>query len=274
MSTAQNFLSVQRQADNQVRIGGSIVTAGGKKGILTPDADGYYTLAVGAYGTHNSAGMFYDSASGVSMFAPDSPLMRRMAKQVLFMEFKHPEPFTDLMIDGRIVRKPMGEQEYMARIRRIDDNRVCAHIRNLYIIDSKDETGRPCKLVVAEAKPYGPFANVFEASLQNPHINTYCSVRSLTQDDMMRGIKYTREISTWDFVGEGGIFVAGKHNSPALESYDMQITPSTLWAMQDAAEKAKSSGNESDASSLDCSHLIKALGWERHKTTRRPGFMR
>lgn len=277
MSTARDLYGVQRQTGNQVRIGGSMLQAGGKKGILTPDADGYYTLCVGAYGTHNSAGMFYDAASGQAMFVPDTPLMRRLKKQVLFMEFKHPEPYRK---DG----SQMDEREYLARIRKIDDDRVCAHIRALTLIPGKDEQGRSCIFVIAEAKPYGPYAKVFEDSLTNPHINTYCSVRSITQDDVMRGIKYTREISTWDFVGEGGIFVAGKHNSPALESFadgngevkqfEMDINPTTLWSIQDEQRKRKALGLES-ASHLDVDDLVKSLGWERtEQRTRRPGFMR
>ncbi|QBJ02765.1 head maturation protease [Pseudomonas phage Psa21] len=276
MSAAQDYFGVQKQAGNQVRISGSLLTAGGKKGILTPDADGYYTLCVGAYGTHNSAGMFYDAASGVSMFAPDSPLMRRLLKNVLYMEFKHPEPFTDLLIDGRKFRKPMDDREYLQRIRKIDDDRVCAHIRALTIVDGKDEQGRPCKLVIAEVKPYGPYAKIFQDSITNPHINTYCSVRSITQDDVMRGIKYTREISTWDFVGEGGIYVAGKHNSPALENFEsneMTINPTTLWGMQDEAERRKRLGLES-AATLDVTDLIRNLGWERRPAVRRPAYMR
>lgn len=273
MSAAQDLYGVQRQTGNQVRIGGSMLQAGGRKGVLTPDADGYYTLCVGAYGTHNSAGMFYDAASGCAMFAPDSPLMRRLKKQVLFMEFKHPEPYNR---DG----SQMDERAYLNRIRKIDDDRVCAHIRALTIVDGRDENGRACKMVIAECKPYGPFAKVFEDSLTNPHINTYCSVRSITQDDVLRGIKYTREISTWDFVGEGGIFMAGKHNSPALEShsepvkdFDMTINPTTLWAMQDEQKRRKALGLES-AAHLDVDDLVSSLGWERRPATRRPAFMR
>ena len=275
MSLARDSWGVQKQAGNQVRIGSSLLTAGGKKGILTPDAHNYYTLCIGAYGTLNSAGMFYDAASGCSMFAPDSPLMRRLLKGTLYMEFKHPEPFEDYEIDGRVVRKPMDDRQYLNRIRKIDDNRVCAHIRALTIVDGKDEQGRPCKFVIAEVCPYGPFAKHFQDSLNNPHINTYCSVRSITQDDVMRGIKYTREISTWDFVGEGGIYVAGKHNSPALESFaetEMTINPTTLWAMQDEQERLKSRGMES-ASHLDVSELIANLGWERKAAPRRPRYM-
>jgi len=276
MSAALDLYGVNKQAGNQVRIGGSMLQAGGKKGILTPDADGYYTLCVGAYGTHNSAGMFYDAATGQAMFAPDSPLMRRLKKQVLYMEFKHPEPYRK---DGSM----MADNEYLQRIRKIDDDRVCAHIRALTLVPGRDEQGRACIFVIAEAIPYGPFGNHFRDSLNNPHINTYCSVRSITQDDVMRGIKYTREISTWDFVGEGGIFVAGKHNSPALEAFaeangeihnfEMSINPTTLWAMQDEQRKRKALGLES-AAHLDVDDLVKSLGWERTKVrSRRPGFM-
>jgi hypothetical protein len=246
----------------------------GKKGILTPDADGYYILVVGSYGTKNSAGMFYDGPSGCSMFNPGTPLMRRLAKGVLYMEFKHPEPFWK---DGR----RMNDTEYLGRIRQIDDDRVCAHIRALTVVDGVNEDGQPCKLVIAEAKPYGPYGKHFQDSLDNPSQNTYCSVRSITQDDMMRGIKYTREISTWDFVGEGGIFTANKYNSPALESFgaveteqsfEMEITPATLWKAQKEARKLTRLGLESSAH--DVSDLITTLGWERKVQAARPAYMK
>lgn len=270
MSPLQQSLGIRQTTGNQVRIGCTMLAGTEKKGILTPDADGYYTLVMGAYGTINSAGMFYDTASGISMFAPDTPLMRRLLKGVLYMEFKHPEPVHK---DG----KPMDERQYLQRIRIIDDDRVCAHIRALTIIDGTGEDGRPCKYVIGEVKPFGPNGKYFEASLQNPHQNTYCSVRSITQDDVMRGIKYTREISTWDFVGEGGIYIANKFNSPALECFketDMLITPATLWGMQDDCEQRKRLGLES-ASHLDVSGLIADLGWERTRVAaRRPSYMR
>lgn len=270
-----NILGVQQSAHNQVKIGCTMLPAD-KRGILTPSSDGYYTLVLGAYGTNNSAGMFYDMASGVSMFAPDSPLMRRLQKGVLFMEFKHPEPFEDLLMNGQVVRKPMNDREYLQRIRRIDDNRVCGHIKSLCILDGKDEQGRNVKYIVAEVKPYGPFKQVFQDSLDNPNINTYCSVRSITQDDMMRGVKYTREISTWDFVGEGGILGANKYNSPALESFadtEIIITPTTLWSIEDENKRRANIGMESDPN-LDVSELIKGLGWERKKTLRPPVYAR
>lgn len=262
-----------------VSVGCDMLAGTNKRGILPANAEGYYTLVVGSYGTHNSAGMFYDEASGRAMFDPSSSLMRRLKKGVLFMEFKHPEPFTDLLIDGRAVRKPMSDSEYLMRIRSIDDNRVCAHIRNLTLVPGKNEQGKPVTMVVAEAKPYGPFGHIFKESLDNPSINTYCSVRSITQDDPYKGIKYTREISTWDFVGEGGIFTANKYTSPALEGFSEDecrpqrtITPATLWKLQDEAQRRTRLGLESAAH--DVSDLIQILGWERARAYRRPNYLR
>lgn len=267
-------------SNTSVTVGCDLLAGTNKRGILPADAEGYYTLVVGSYGTHNSAGMFYDEASGVAMFEPSSSLMRRLKKGVLFMEFKHPEPFTDLMLDNRVVRKPMSDTEYLGRIRMIDDNRVCAHIRNLTIVPGVNEQGKQVKMVVAEAKPYGPFGDVFKASLDNPNINTYCSVRSITQDDPYRGVKYTREISTWDFVGEGGIFTANKYNSPALEGFtesqikpERIITPDTLWRLQDETKRLNRLGLESNPN-LDVDDLIQTLGWDRAKGIRTPAYMR
>jgi len=258
-----------------VTVGCTMLAGTNKQGILKPSEDGYYTLVVGSYGTKNSGGMFYDEASGVAMFDPNSPLMRRLKKGVLFAEFKHPEPFQDLLVQGKVVRQPMNDGQYLMRIRQIDDNRVCAHIRSLSIISGINEHGQQVKLVVAEVKPYGPFKQVLQDSLDNPSINTYFSVRSITQDDMVRGIKYTREISTWDFVGEGGIFTANKYNSPALESFaesERVITPDTLWAIEDEARKRAGIGRES--AGADVAELAKTLGWERKAPARKPNWLR
>lgn len=281
--TIPNPMGQVPTSQSAVTVGCAMLAGTNKRGILPADKDGYYTLVVGSYGTENSAGMFYDEASGVAMFEPSSSLMRRLKKGVLFMEFKHPEPYQDLLIQGQVVRKPMSEAEYLMRIRSIDDNRVCAHIRNLTIMPGVNEQGKQVKMVVAEVKPYGPFAQVFKESLDNPSINTYCSVRSITQDDQYRGIKYTREIATWDFVGEGGIFTANKYTSPALEGFseaerlihvpERTLTPDVLWQIQDEAKARSRIGLES-ADHQDVSGLIDVLGWERSKGIRRPAYLR
>ncbi|MFO5736475.1 S80 family phage morphogenetic serine protease, partial [Klebsiella pneumoniae] len=61
------------------------------------------------------------------MFNPDSPLMRRVKKGVLFMEYKHPEPYRK---NG--TRK--NEHEYQMRIRQTHDERVCEKIKKNMLV--------------------------------------------------------------------------------------------------------------------------------------------
>jgi hypothetical protein len=257
---------------NRTSISCSMLKGTGKQGILTPDKDGYYTQIVGAYGTDNSMGMHYDLASGLSMFKENSVLVRRMLKGVVYAEYKHPEPF---MPDG----KPMNDQQYLARIRKIDDDRRCAHIRRVYLLENqRDEKGRPCVYVMAEIRPCGPYGHVVKDSFENPHENTYFSVRSVTMDDITRGIKYTREIVTWDYVGEGGILGANKYNSPSLEDFTdraIEITPTMLWSLADEQKRMRSLGLEHGG--LDANDLINALGWSKHPARdvqKAPAFLR
>lgn len=260
---------VTARSTSQVTIGCDLLKGSGKKGILKPDFAGYYDLVLGAYGVNNSQGMFYDMASGVSMFREDSPLMRRCKKGVLYMEFKHPEPF---LANGN----PMSESQYFARLRKIDDDRQCGHIRELTLLDGTDENNRPCKFVIGKVKPHGPFGKYLQESLDNPHVNTYCSVRSITNDNILTGVKYTSEIITWDMVGEGGILGANKYNSPALEAFSavaVVITPKDIWAVDDQYEEQKRLGLES-ATSLDVKDLMQSLGWERVKRPKPPAYLR
>ncbi len=249
-----------------VRIGSTMLAGTGKTGILKPDSQGYYPCPVGAYNAYNSAGFLYDEKSGLALFEPGSVLMRQVEKGCLYGEYKHP------------VREPgMSDQAYMARIRTVDMDRASHHIREYEIIPSKDEHGRAIKLVIAWTKPWGPYGQYVEDSFKNPAMTTYFSVRSITIDDMMNRIKYSREVVTHDFVGEGGIFVANKHMAPSLEDFDnsFEVTPEVLYAIADEQQRTRNLGLEDNT--MDVLGLIKELGWERKHTpvkTVRPTFMR
>lgn len=263
------------QVNSEVRIGSTVLAGTGKRGKLTPDADGYYTIPLGMYGTNNSAGLYYDGPSGAAMFKEGTPLMRRLRKGVLFMEFKHPEPWEMVEVKGEVAKRYLSDTEYLMRIRRIDDDRVCGHIKEL-ILDhnARDENGKPAIMVLGKVKPYGPFGQHLQDSLDNPDINTYASVRSITNDDMMRGIKYTQEISTWDMVGEGGILKAGKYHAPSLEAFEsVIITPETLRRVEIIAAKQRASGLEC-GEHLDVSELRARLGWAKAAPIRRPAYLR
>lgn len=230
----------------------------GKEGILTPDADGYYTVVLGAYGAYNNVGMYYDLPSAQNFFKQGSPLLRWVEKGILRGEYKHPMPTNG-----------MSDEEYIQRIRQIDADRVSHHIRKVYLKPGKDEQGRAIMEVVGEVRPSGPYGNVLKDALDNKHENVYFSVRSLTVDDVMRGIKYTRELITWDYVNEGGIAGAHKYNSPALEHFTLEtiqevnITPNQLWSLANEQAKRKQLGLESDQ--LDYHTLIKEMQWELEK---------
>jgi hypothetical protein len=253
------------QQGKKVTIGCTMLAGTNKQGVLRPDEHGYYRTPMGAYGGQNSAGFVYDAQSGRSMFSPGSVLMRKIEKGVLYGEYKHPKR-----------EHYMSDQQYVARIRDIDDDRRAFHVRKVELVPSRDEHGRPITLVIGEVKPCGPFGHVVKASLENPHENTFFSVRSITMDDMMRGVKYTKEIVTWDYVGEGGIYVANKYNSPSLESFtdtEIEITPTMLWSLADEQRKANNMGLENSAASYD--DLLKTLGWSRTpQRVERPAFMK
>lgn len=235
----------------KVSMGCTMLVGTNKVGQLTPDADGYYTVVLGAYGAYNSAGMFYDLASAMPLFQPGSALMRRLEKGVLRGEYKHP------------VKTPgMSDQDFIQRIRQIDEDRIAIHIRRLTTqAGHTDEQGRPITVVIGEIRPSGPYAQVVKDALDNPHENVYFSVRSLTMDDTIRGVKYTREIICWDYVNEGGIFNAQKYRSPALESFDeVTLTPTTLWALED---RARNEPHGMESAGLGYSELATMLGWSR-----------
>jgi len=245
------------QPKRSVSMGCTMLMGTQKKGVLTPDEDGYYTVVLGAYGAYNSAGMFYDLQSAVPFFQQGSPLMRMLEKGVLRGEYKHPEK-----------QAGQSDQAFIGRIRQIDSDRVAFHIRNLCLESGqKDDKGRPVTVVIGEVRPSGPYGQVLKDALDNPHENVYFSVRSLTVDDMMRGVKYTRDIVTWDFVNEGGIYNANKYYSPALESFsEVELTPTMLWGLAEEQKAQMASGMES--AQVDYETLARDLGWE--KTTATP----
>lgn len=232
-----------------VRYGCTMLAGTNKKGMLKPLDGGYYRVPAGAYNAYNSMGMFYDANSALPLLKPGSGLMRQLEKGVLRGEYKHPE------------RDGMSDREYIARIRKIDDDREAFHIRAIEVENSVDEKGRPIFLVFVELRPSGPYGHLVKDKLDNPHENCYLSVRSLTMDDVIRGVKYTREIVTWDYVGEGGIYVANKYNAPSLESYhDVEVQQHDLLAI--AAEQRRDRQLGLESNTQDLGPLLKQLGWD------------
>jgi len=228
-----------------------------KAGILKPDEDGYYTIVLGALDVFNSAGSFYPYESAKHLFAESSSLMRRIANGACRAEYGHPKK-----------EKGWSDMDFINRLLVIEEKNVCAHIKNVTIdmASVKDKkTGRPVVALIGKVKPTGPYGHVLEAQLQNPNENVCFSIRSLTDDVVVRGVnhKNIRIVICWDYVNEPGISVANKYQSPALESLEDEVTflAASFGNIRDY-HKTTSVGMESSPATVSVESVIDAFGWD------------
>jgi len=182
-----------------------------KAGTLKPDADGYYTVVLGALDVYNSIGAFYPEASARELFERSSSLMRRVASGNLRGEYGHPR------------KDPgMSDDQFLARVRDIVEQCVSHHIRKVTVdyTTHRNKHGQPVITIVGEVKPAGPFGPALQKQLDNPSEDVCFSIRSLTNDRYEGGrlMKHLKVIVTWDYVNEPGLDVARKWNAPGLES--------------------------------------------------------
>lgn len=233
-----------------------------KAGILKPDADGYYTVVLGALDFYNTAGSFYPFESAKELFKESSSLMRRIANGCLHGEMGHPR------------KQPgMSQRDFVNRVMDIHETNICCHIRKVTIDygSVKDAQGRPCIAIIGEVKPTGPMGPALKEALDNPSQNVCFSIRSLTNDIMVGGVvhKHLRAICTWDAVVEPGISVANKWRSPALESLvEETIVPAQLLALREAQRGTRVSMETHGG--LSAESLLRDLGWDVGKTEARP----
>ena len=185
----------------------------GKKGVLTPDADGYYTVVVGALNTYNSAGEYYTAEGALQLFENSSHLMRRIKSGALYAELGHPKKAPD-----------MSMEQFYNRIITIEETNVCGHFSEITLdfdfgkknpdLNNKDLIG-----IIAKVKPAGPKANALQLALENPKQNAAFSIRGLTENKYVNGRVERRltNVICWDFVTEPGIRCSDKVFAPGLE---------------------------------------------------------
>ena len=194
----------------------TVFTENGKKGIMTPDSDGYYTVVVGALNSYNSAGEFYTAEGAVDLFQQSSQLMRRIKNGALYSELGHPKKAPGMSMD-----------EFYCRVISIEETNVCGHFSEINLdldFGKKNPHLRSPNLIAitAKVKPAGHKATALQLALENPKQNAAFSVRGLTDNKSVGGRTERRltNIITFDFVTEPGISVADKISSPSLESID------------------------------------------------------
>lgn len=183
-----------------------------KAGTLKCDADGYYTVVLGALDVYNSTGAYYPEASARHLFEKSASLMRRIASGNLRGEYGHPRMQPGMTMD-----------QFVNRVRDIYEPHVCMHIRKVTVdyTSFRNENGQPVITIIGEVKPSGPMGPALKEQFENKHEDVCFSIRSLTNDefDGRRTNKHIRLIVTWDYVNEPGLAQAHKWNAPGLESH-------------------------------------------------------
>lgn len=230
-----------------------------KKGILKPDANGYYEITVGGFNVRNHSGTEWPLGQAAQLFAPGSALRRRLDAGVVRAEYGHPYS------DG------MDAVAYFKRLNEIREEKVCGHFKELRLDydNYKSAEGFPIVAVIGKVRPSGPYGKFLKDSLDNPEEETCFSIRAGI--DIIDGRNYVKDIVTYDYVNEGGVALARKYLSIGLESMfggtvaapltdDLIVTPEMLDVACEAA--CRTMGVES-ADTARLINLRKTLGWEK-----------
>ena len=232
----------------------------GKKGIITPNADGYYDLVIGGLNMYNSAGMKYTAVKDVlDLFQNKSSSFRRKIERgALRGEVGHPK-----FLPG------MSKDQFIDRIMTIDEKNVCCHFSEVYLdFDSfKNEDGSPIITIKGLVKPSGAQGAFLKEQLENPKENVCFSIRSFSSKAVVGGVVQFRlvEVITWDRVTEPGLNIARKYFAPTLESYvDHEIKKEVL---QEAVLKPTMVTENGmlvthESKDLEGRALLRKLGWE------------
>lgn len=235
----------------------TVLAGTNKVGKLKADSNGYYEMIVGAVAMENSAGQFYEGGDDVlALFGPGSSLHRRISNGQCRAELGHPK------------KEPgMSMNDYVQRILSIEEKNVCAHFKSVRLDSNlmKDDKGNPVIATIAMVKPSGPQGTFLKESMENHEENVAFSIRSLTANRIVGGRmhKKLQTVVGWDQVNEGGISIANKYDSPALEDYSedsILLVPEYLDQIDRTAE-LHPVGLESNG--ISTTMLRTELGWQK-----------
>lgn len=229
----------------------------GKRGILKPDADGYYTTVIGGLNAVNSSGHWYaDSARYLFEGADNkSILQRRIKAGNLKGEAGHPKPLPNMSMD-----------DFKFRLLSVEETKVSHHIRRIILDDSfgknNPEYGNDQMIgIIAEIKPTGPYGPALQSAFDNPDENVCFSIRGFTDDSFARGrrIRSLFEVVTFDWVTEPGIASATKWDSPACESAAIETFMDIPMSMRDIENMSnRSSGYALESDSVQMLNSIRS----------------
>ncbi len=194
----------------QITYGCTALVGTNKVGELVKRPDGYYEMVLGALAAFNGSGAYYEFEESRKIFEGNADLMRRIAGGNLRGEAGHPR-----------FQEGMSERAWFARVNDLFEPNLCIHFNQatLSYDTLSDPQGRKLVAVMGLVRPSGMNERFLERQLENPKENVCLSVRSFTNDRMIRGVltKAITKIVTWDVVTEPGISVANKYSVPSLE---------------------------------------------------------
>lgn len=188
----------------------------GKQGKLPKDAQGRYKVLVGAYNMRNTCGDKYIFTSRVQALFKSSKARTRADNNQLYGEPDHPE-LRDFVKRTRTHEEAVAL--YLDRLNHVPPDRQAHQIHDFWYEPLPDKVdGETVYGVYALITPLHPRQ---KDSLENPQENTAYSVRSFIDRYPSRCGGYlfeAKELITWDWVSNPGISMAGKYNTPGLES--------------------------------------------------------
>lgn len=182
-----------------------------KAGTLKTDPDGYTDVILGALDFFNTRGEYYALEPARHLFDLSGLLMKRVKNGTLHGEDGHPRPDPNWTKD-----------QFLYRLMDIYEPNICMHIKEVGLDDSviTHPNGGKITAIMGRVCPSGQGGPALEKSFANKSENVCFSLRAITDDFRDKAgtvIRVIKQIFTWDRVNDGGITVANKYQSPALE---------------------------------------------------------
>lgn len=214
---------------SQLSFGNIILAQNGKKGVITPDADGYYFLNAGGFNIPNRHGIVYKVNDYLEeCMHPESDLRRRIERGEVYAEAGHPPMYFLERVNGMVVRTPITDLvQWINRLKTIEMDRACGHISDIIFDTSKwrPRSNAPIETFL-KIKPYlsTVYGRMFEENLKTPQMNTSMSIRTVTSPlqagSKVRNVEY---FTNFDWVWEPGMANANKHQTAGVESFSSEL---------------------------------------------------
>jgi len=187
---------------------------------LKRDKHGYYTNIpvllldkVSSNNTQYTSGSFIKATTD-----PDTLFNKRLKAGELIGELDHPEIFG------------LTNEEVIHTLAKMRIERCSALYRNVKVVDLP----KYGKIVLVDVKPHGKCGPQFEEKMEDPSVNCSFSVRSLSSEKIMNGIKYRNFANVFTFdtnMALGGFKDASKKTaidiSESLGLDNVEVIPSS-----------------------------------------------